>query len=257
MSLILEALRKSEAERQVGRLPGLMTPTAPLRRRRSKAPQMLITAALLIALVAGAWWLGRQGQPVPMPAQVTAPTAAPAPATNADQAPAPAAAGPQRSADAGGAAAAKQAAEPARPAPAQHRPATDLPLPGTVASAPATAPAPAVAPATAAPGPAAAVDADHAMARVEPATTPQAPAVPEPFFPTLEQMPAAQRSGLPTLKLSVHVYADDPAARFAIVDGRRVQEAAELAPGLRVREIRRDGVLLDVAGQPWLLAWQR
>ena len=54
------------------------------------------------------------------------------------------------------------------------------------------------------------------------------------------------------MKLSMHVYNPDPALRFAIIDGQRVGEGAQLGSAI-VLEIRRDGVLLDVSGRRVLL----
>src|SRR5882672_10299053 len=56
MSLILEALKKSEAKRRLGEAPDLETPFAAQRRRSSSLP--LIVAAIVIAAGAG-WWLLR------------------------------------------------------------------------------------------------------------------------------------------------------------------------------------------------------
>ena len=63
---------------------------------------------------------------------------------------------------------------------------------------------------------------------------------------------AATRGALPPLKLSMHVYADEPARRFAIIDGQRVAEGARLGGGV-VAQIRRDGVVIEVDGRRVLL----
>ncbi|MFN3965700.1 general secretion pathway protein GspB [Silanimonas lenta] len=54
---------------------------------------------------------------------------------------------------------------------------------------------------------------------------------------------------LPPLRLSMHVYAEDPARRFAILDGVRVREGESLEGGLQVLEIRRDGLRLAWNGR--------
>src|SRR5436305_123107 len=65
MSLILEALRKSEAERRLGSAPGVLAPMpvlhAPAPRRRS--PLAIAAFALALAAVAGGSWqmFGRNG----------------------------------------------------------------------------------------------------------------------------------------------------------------------------------------------------
>ena len=50
----------------------------------------------------------------------------------------------------------------------------------------------------------------------------------------------------------MHVYSDEPARRFAIIDGQRVAEGARLGPGV-VAQIRRDGVVIDIDGRRVLL----
>lgn len=73
------------------------------------------------------------------------------------------------------------------------------------------------------------------------------------ILPRLADLPAAERNALPALKLSMHVYADDPAQRFVILDGRRQAEGAALADGVVLAEIRRDGLVLDAHGRRLLL----
>ena len=65
MSLILEALKKSEARRQLGEAPGLGTPFTVTRQRRSALPLILV----LIVVAAGlGWWYVRTMPPAPAPA---------------------------------------------------------------------------------------------------------------------------------------------------------------------------------------------
>ena len=73
MSYILDALRRADAERQRGAVPGLHDQPA-LLQPEADGPAPLATAArglmwagggvLLAAALAGAWWLGR-GSPAP------------------------------------------------------------------------------------------------------------------------------------------------------------------------------------------------
>jgi general secretion pathway protein B len=80
------------------------------------------------------------------------------------------------------------------------------------------------------------------------------PAPSEPPLPSLAQLPADERARLPPLKLSMHVYGDDPAQRFVILDGQRLGEGASPAAGVVLEQIRRDGLVLSVNGQRLLLA---
>jgi general secretion pathway protein B len=51
----------------------------------------------------------------------------------------------------------------------------------------------------------------------------------------------------------MHVYAADPAQRFALINDKRVAEGSPLENDLDVREIRPDGVVLEFRGERFLL----
>ena len=59
MSLIYEALRKSEEQRRLGVAPTLSTPTVFAVRRRRRAWPIALALVALVAVGATAWWLGR------------------------------------------------------------------------------------------------------------------------------------------------------------------------------------------------------
>lgn len=218
MSLILDALRKSEAERKRGQAPGLFSPMPlpPSRRRRAPVWPMVAGAIglILLAAITIRYWPGDATreessaapavEPPPMPAPVAAPS------TKAS-APAPA---------------------PAQVAPAVPPPSTSAPLAAQPSPAPVVA-APLPVPTLPAPAP----------ATPEPANDP---------LPGLALLPPDQRANLPPLKLSMHVWSEQPARRIAIIDGQRVSEGSSLS-GAIVAEIRRDGVALDINGQRYLL----
>ena len=73
-------------------------------------------------------------------------------------------------------------------------------------------------------------------------------------LPRLSELTGDERGNLPPLKLTMHVYADEPAQRFVILDGRRLREGESLASGIGVEAIRRDGLVLSVNGRRVLLA---
>jgi general secretion pathway protein B len=59
------------------------------------------------------------------------------------------------------------------------------------------------------------------------------------------ELPDSVRSKIPEIKFSVLVYANDPKDRFVLINGERVLEGDSLQAGLVVKEIRRDGVLFS------------
>ncbi|GAB2650898.1 general secretion pathway protein GspB [Arenimonas aestuarii] len=229
MSLILEALKKSEAERQRGKAPGLFVQQAvvPARgRRRTPAWAYALGLLLVLVLAVFAWREWSRDAVAPVQTQAPAPEAA---------APAPPA-GMSQGAPGLDVVPPRVEAPPPRPAPAN--------APGRPDAAgvppPARAPAPAVAPPqTPAPVPAPAA----AAPVVAPADT----------LPRLADLPASERNALPSLKITMHVYAEDPAQRFVILDGRRHGEGANPADGVVIQEIRRDGLVLSLRGRDVLL----
>ncbi|MFN8902283.1 MAG: general secretion pathway protein GspB [Lysobacteraceae bacterium] len=238
MSLILEALRRSEAQRRRGQAPGLHTPmpTAAVQRRRGTGP-ILLALALAVGVGLGlAWTL------VPRPLMTT-PAAANGPALPPPRlpqsAPLPA---PVTPAMAGAGALTRELDAPA--------------VAPTLTPSQAPAPPAIRVPETAAiPGPETAAIPVPETAAIP---VPETAAIPPPSVATesppeaaddVASLPAALRAALPPLRLSMHVYDDDPERRFAIIDGQRVRDGDLLVPGLRVAAIGRDGVRLDWQGR--------
>jgi general secretion pathway protein B len=251
VSFILDALRKSDAERQRAATPGL----ADIRYARRPTRRSLWLPLLAVALVAnlavmGVQWLRR---PAAAPA---APPAAAAPATDAPAAPvavapAPAPVVPRAPAPAVRPLASETEAieEPAAAVdpldadlPPEALAALELPI-----EDPAPIPAPAVPP-PAVPPPAVP---PPAVAAPAPATPPPAAASrirDVPTLPTADQLIAAGTLKVPSLNLDLHVFNADPARRFVIVNGGRYREGATLREGPTVAEITSDGVVLDNQG---------
>jgi general secretion pathway protein B len=67
--------------------------------------------------------------------------------------------------------------------------------------------------------------------------------------PLYYELPFNVRKDLPTLTVSMHVYAAVPAQRFVVVDGERKAEGESIKEGLTLREIRSDGIVLEFRGQ--------
>ncbi len=59
------------------------------------------------------------------------------------------------------------------------------------------------------------------------------------------ELPDAIRADVPEIKFSVLVYAKNPADRFVLINGQRLVEGDSPQPGLIVKEIRRDGVIFS------------
>ena len=219
MSLILEALRKSEAERRRAQVPDLLAepqPAAPVARIASPRWPLWVGAAF-VALVA--LLLVLRNQAAKVDAGIAA-TVEPAPAVASEdvapiERPAP------------------------RPAPAIKRPlviAPPAPAPATPTTR-ATAPAVAAIPAPLPPPP-----------RTVPAPTPTPPPVAQDNFERVTDLGPDDRKALPPLKLSMHMWNDVPAQRFVIIDGTRLVVGDHLGP-LVVADILTDGVLLDWNGR--------
>ena len=284
MSLILEALKKSEQQRRLGEAPTLGTPIVLARRRRNLLP--LLALAIAAALGVG-WWLSRTPAPVPTPvarpgaaaptgaatpAAPTPPTAAPPPRPAASAAPAP-------HGKIGGAVAVTPppAAAPA-PTAAPVLPVTrpddrpgsvTLPAalpaqapvvegPGAVHDRPEPAgpasPLPAAsAPAASAPAPAPApkpAPVPTPTPTPAPASPPPAPtaAAAAPAYPSVWELPYAVRKDLPALNVTMHVYAPAPADRFVVINGERHGEGDQVADGVTLKQISSDGMVLDFRG---------
>jgi general secretion pathway protein B len=64
----------------------------------------------------------------------------------------------------------------------------------------------------------------------------------------LSDLSVDERKALPTLKLSMHMWNDDPAQRFVILDGNRLHEGDRIGDAV-VTAITTDGVVLDWNGR--------
>ncbi len=234
MSFILDALKKSEVERQRQTVPGLMDAgRAPLR-RRFPVWAAALGVLLLVNLAVLMWLLLRHQSAAPGPARGAPPPFEPQLATRA-----PASLRPSVPATA--AAPSGQAAVPAA--------ATDhfSPMDGPPSYAPEIPLASAeVAPATAAPA------AAHRSTAAAPASQPP-PDEPDEVLPTLGELNLTGPDAPPDLHLDVHVWATSGADRFVYINGHKYREGAHLQEGPTVERIRRDGVVLDSHGTRFLL----
>lgn len=76
------------------------------------------------------------------------------------------------------------------------------------------------------------------------ASVPGRPAVP----PSVAELPAAERGQLPELKLTMHMWNQQPAQRFVILDGNRYGEGDRVGAAV-ISRIDPDGVILELNGR--------
>jgi general secretion pathway protein B len=239
MSLILEALKKSEAERQRVAGPTLLEMRIAKPQRRYPIWAVAVGVLLLSNMVLLLVFVLRK----PAPASVAAPVIGvqvPPPALSAAPAPAGRLITTVPSAT-------TAPATPDSAAPVVNTP--DLAPPPQVAGASAHAAAPTLA--------------DDAGAEPTnpadelPAVSPGAGSVKFqrddsggyanlPSFTELS-------NNMPPLRLDLHVYAEHPGDRYALINMERVHEGDTLSEGMKVLAITREGVALDYRGQQFML----
>ena len=275
MSYILDALRRAEAERGRGGVPGLHSQAvpvpgaAPVAERTAASPWLMASAGVAVAAVAvvGTWWVMQRPAPAPVvvaaaPAPAPSPAAvpaapqpapvaiAPAPAV---EAPAPeprpaekrSAAPPPREKAAPPAPATRGAEPPAPPARSRAEPTRDLardPARDVVARDVARDPARGVVPPRA----------------PEPAAVAAAPAPTTATGTVFAQgdLPEAVRAQLPSLKISGVTYSANPAYRMAIVNGQVLHEGDPAGPGLLLEKIEPGRTIWSFKGYRYGLASQ-
>lgn len=234
MSLILEALRKSEAERQRDGTPNVAMELPPVPARRDGTTPAWVWPTLAVVVVGAilAGWLGMRAGKRDHASTVAA-ASAPATQTPASQAstPVPPAVTPAPAPHV--AAAPAPAVVPAPPPPTVTAP--QPPQPAALPQAAAAVPPPVAAPPRL-PPPAAL-----------PSPPPPAPARTAAAPAEAEDAPPIASTGLPAVKLSMHMWDADPGKRFVIIDGQRMGEG-DRSGGLAVIAIRRDGVIVERNG---------
>lgn len=222
MSYILDALRRADAERERGGVPGLHTQAMPEigdderpARARGLKPWQWVVIGLaggLAVAVAVAWqWSGSEPAPPPAPPLPPPPIAIAVP--------------------------------PPSPPPA----AVPEPAPATVpvATAPAAPPPVAAAIAPMRATPAAAIVSAGADAASAPAPRRVA---------SLAELPADVRAGLPALAFGGSIYSNTPANRLLIVNGQLLHEGDALGPGTTLEQIKPKAAVINVRGQRFEIA---
>jgi len=232
MSFILDALRKSEHERQRQTGPALVETPVAVPKSKSNVWATAAIALLVVNLVAIGLLLLYKSREAPVvstagdaaqPARVEAAPTTAAPAKQAavtQTLPQPVAPPPML--------------RPAEEAPAA--PGTRNPLEGEISSGgpPMEYEAAALA-AEPPPGPPAVVSTQRTTSNL----------------PTADEF--AARAGLPEMRLELHVYSTNPQQRFVFINGRKYQQGDSTQEGATVDEITPDGVVLNARGNRFLL----
>ena len=73
------------------------------------------------------------------------------------------------------------------------------------------------------------------------------------LYPTLQEVRVNGSINLPELHLDIHVYSSNPENRFVFINMSKLREGSQLTEGPVVAEITLDGVVLDHLGQLFLL----
>lgn len=223
MSFILDALKKSEIERQRQSMPGLMD--APTSLRRSGLPLWAILLGCLLAIntVVLIVVLMRNGGP----------SAASTPARR------DAAAADRR------APTVDDHFSPLSQAPVY---APEIPVPPAATSAPNDSAAATRSTAQRA--------APHAVRRPDPVLIEEEASDNYEVLPSINEISLTGAQALPDMHLDVHVYATKPADRFVYINMRKYHEGNTLQEGPVLERIRRDGVVLNYQGVRFILPRQ-
>jgi general secretion pathway protein B len=271
MSFILDALKKSESERQRQSGPALFEVKVAPPRHRFAVWAIALGALLAINLVVVGWMLSRGSSArrvavlpaaVPRPALATAsspvapssPFTAPAPAPTS----VPAAASGARALEPGGATATPNAGAPSAGAAAPAGSAR-LAAVGSAGGAAVAGGAVAGGAASGAAGGTPVNPGDLAPA-VEPSHGTSQPASgavvageTESGLPTYQDAAAAPGADIPPLQLELHVYDPRPDRRFVLLNMMKLQEGDSLPQGVRVDRITLDGVILSYRGTRFVM----
>ena len=69
---------------------------------------------------------------------------------------------------------------------------------------------------------------------------------------TMAELPLAVRQEIPAMSISVHAYSPEPKNRLVGINDQVLHEGEDVAPGLRLEEITRDGMILRYKGYRFL-----
>lgn len=243
MSYILDALRKSDQQRQRGVPPTLLAPqAAAVMPRRSVSMSHVLLAAVLVGagIVIGALrpWQSEQRAPATEPAAMRPLESSPRPS------PEPVPVRPQMARESEQDVPAQKSALAARSAPAPAAGATGPQVPA-VANKPGTRAGTLNAPR----------EAVTAVSREAAKPVPEKPdgagpgdAAPEQKVMAFAELPVSIQQEMPKMSISVHAYSREPKDRLIGINDRVLREGEHVAPGLMLEQITPDGVIMSYKG---------
>jgi general secretion pathway protein B len=233
MSYILDALRKSDQQRQRGAAPTLLagqaTAVAP------KQPAFLaygLLAAVLLGVGVAIGWLRPWQTEQAAPGRAEFVAAKPLESTPRHAAPAPSAMPPQP----------KQESQVRNTTPPVQ--AAPVPVPTKPQPPARTKPEPRSTP----------PEADTTTPRKAAAPVPKQPvgtaayAARVPSVISMAELPLSLQQELPPMTISVHAYSGNPPDRLVGINNRMLREGEDVAPGLKLEQITPDGMIFGYKG---------
>lgn len=232
MSFILDALKRADAERAHGLVPGLHTQAMPPGRpvaalRQPVRPYLLLLSGVVIALLCLALWNGLKP---PRLAASNAPDALPPAAVPSPPAPIAAETAP-----------AAPVAVATRPA-NRSAPSTDnrAAIKAPIESKPPAKPVPTA-------------ERPREKQAQPPVTAPKAP--PASHSPALNELPEDIRQALPKLAISGSIYSETAAHRMLIINGQVFHEGENPSPNLKLEQIRPKTAIFNFKGQRYSVGY--
>lgn len=221
MSYILDALRKSEQERQRGKVPDIHGAVSDAPEPKGKSniwPVVTLVVIVLNVGILGYFWFsfsdGSSPSGTPMP-----PTHTPTQASSA-----PAVLPPKAES-----LASSQVARTPKPDPRPAERSSSVSAPTASMTGPPFEPESTF---------------ERAVEQLPPAES--NPALPKVgYLPQLEELPAYERDGIPDMTFSSHMYSSMPRFRSIIINGKRLKEGQYLNEEIQVREITEAGVIMS------------
>ncbi len=229
MSYILDALRKSDQQRQRGAVPTLLVGQATaIASKQALRPYYGLLAIVLVGIGIFIGWL-RPWQPESAPRAAESAAAKPSDISPRQIASLPAAPEVSLTAESP----LRKQTQPARPASASV---------ARKAEAPASAPTAMRAP------PSKPTASERSPISAQPVDTGAAAPAPAQSVMAMADLPVAIQQELPPMSISVHAYSGTPKDRLVGINSRLLREGDSPAPGLKLEQITPDGIIFSYKG---------